>query len=100
MILNTEESLTSRRKRKIDSPETVAETAEESEAPKKKRGKIGFIDFQAPLVEQPPITAFISMVQNVFSGVFNVMKAVFFESSRPPESSDVLVHGKCVRSYI
>ena len=88
----------SRRKRKIDAPETVAETAEESEAPKKKSKNFGFIDFQAPLVEQPPITAFMSMVQNVFSGVFNVMKAVFFESSRPPESSDVLVHGNCVRS--
>ena len=51
------------------------------------------IDFNAPLIEQPPVvivTGFLSMIKNVFSNAYNAVKATLFESPSSG-SSDSLV---------
>ena len=68
-------------------------TIEEVEAPKKKIRSFGIIDFNAPMIEQPPavfVTALFSMVKNVFSGVYNAVKTALFEAPSS-DSSDVLI---------
>ena len=93
ILLSTEKPQTSRKKRKLDYEELAGERIEKVEAPKKKLRSFSLIDFNAPLIEQPPLviaTAFLSMIKNVFSGAFNTVKATLFESSSAG-SSDSLV---------